>query len=501
MLFERARQVSLRRFILFAADAACVLASFCVAAYVRLKPSKVWWTGYIQDHLPYLVCTVGIFLVVFYAGGLYERETLTRKSQSIVLLLITVAIGMLLSMAVFYAQLEVGLGRGILLISSVFIFAGTCLIRRMYRIAVGYGFLFRNALIVGDGEEVEQVLDLIQHTEDSGFKIYGIVSSSRTRKGEFSRGVPILGPVEALRKFVEAYEVETIILAATQARESTLLSELRPLRYAGIQIMDYVSLHEQISEEIPIDHIDDEWLMNAAMKSSAIHIRKIKRMMDIVVSLAGLVVTLPVTALAALFIWVESGGPVLFRQRRASLAGRPYTLIKFRTMKADAEVGSGPVWAGRFDERVTRCGRILRKWRIDEIPQLVNVLRGEMSLVGPRPERPEFIESLAEQIPFYKERLMVPPGITGWAQVKFPYAASVDAARRKLQYDLYYNKHMGFLLDVQILLRTFRTIFEGTHHSEEEPGRLPDESEGLRTKHLTVIPPPAESDDADDKSA
>ena len=148
--------------------------------------------------------------------------------------------------------------------------------------------------------------------------------------------------------------------------------------------------------------------------------------------------------------------------------GEPYTLLKFRTMKQDAEAGSGAVWAGKIDHRVTRVGAFLRKWRVDEIPQLLNVLKGEMSLVGPRPERPEFVETLAENIPFYRERLMVPPGITGWAQVKYPYAASMDASRRKLQFDLYYIKHMRFLLDVQILLRTFRTILIGLRHSEQE---------------------------------
>jgi lipopolysaccharide/colanic/teichoic acid biosynthesis glycosyltransferase len=165
------------------------------------------------------------------------------------------------------------------------------------------------------------------------------------------------------------------------------------------------------------------------------------------------------------------------------LDGTVYTLFKFRTMRQDAESGSGAVWSQRYDSRVTRVGRLLRKWRIDEIPQLINVLRGEMSLVGPRPERPEFVETLAKAIPFYKERLLVPPGITGWAQVKYPYAASVDAARRKLQYDLYYIKHMSFFLDVLILLRTFKTIIVGLRHSEEEEEANERSAEAV----LTVI--------------
>jgi lipopolysaccharide/colanic/teichoic acid biosynthesis glycosyltransferase len=155
-------------------------------------------------------------------------------------------------------------------------------------------------------------------------------------------------------------------------------------------------------------------------------------------------------------------------------------------MKADAEIMSGAVWAGKYDKRVTRVGRFLRKSRIDEIPQLVNVLRGEMSLVGPRPERPEFIDALAQSIPFYKERLLVPPGITGWAQINFPYAASIKAARRKLQFDLYYIKHMSLFLDVLILLRTFKTILVGLRYSEDEEAS--DEGAALPASTLTVLP-------------
>ena len=228
--------------------------------------------------------------------------------------------------------------------------------------------------------------------------------------------------------------------------------------------------------------------MNAAMNSSVIHIRKIKRIMDFIVALTGLVVTLPVSLLAAFLVKIDSSGPVLYKQRRSGLDGVEYTLLKFRTMRQDAEATSGAVWSRKYDSRVTRVGRFLRKWRIDEIPQLVNVLRGEMSLVGPRPERPEFVETLSEAIAFYKERLLVPPGITGWAQVKYPYAASIDAARRKLQYDLYYIKHMGFFLDILILLRTFKTIVVGLRHNEEEEEANEHSADAMLTV-ITTKPP------------
>ena len=180
---------------------------------------------------------------------------------------------------------------------------------------------------------------------------------------------------------------------------------------------------------------------------------------------------------------------MLFRQRRSGLEGKGYTLYKFRTMRPSAEAESGAVWAAEHDTRITRVGKWLRRWRIDELPQLFNVLRGEMSLVGPRPERPEFIDNLADEIPFYAERLMVSPGITGWAQIRYPYAASVESARHKLQFDLYYIKHMSLLFDIQILLQTFRTMVLGTRYSQEPGSAAPDG--GLRVLH--------ESEDADDE--
>ena len=206
--------------------------------------------------------------------------------------------------------------------------------------------------------------------------------------------------------------------------------------------------------------------MNAAMNCSRIHIRQIKRVMDISVAGVGLILLSGVSLLAAIAVKLSSKGPVLYRQVRSGLDGNEYTLWKFRTMTVNAEAATGAVWASANDSRVTKGGGFLRKWRIDEIPQLVNVLRGEMSLVGPRPERPEFVEQLAEKIPYYKERLLVPPGITGWAQVKYPYVSGIEGSLHKVQYDLYYIKNMSLSLDILILIRTFKTIIVGLKYNE-----------------------------------
>ncbi|MFH0953349.1 MAG: sugar transferase, partial [Verrucomicrobiota bacterium] len=368
MFFERSIRISPRRFVLLAADVACIAVSIVLSALIRLSPRDAW--SYLAEHVPSLVGSTFIFLLVFYAGGMYEQHALKRRAGSFVLPLVTTAIGLAIIILAFYARFRLHIGRGILLLASFFVFLSVWAVRYLYSVAVGYGFLSKNALIVGEGQEAADVLRLLSQTVDAGFKVFGIVSCTKSRPGEFVEGIPILGHMSRLREFADVYAIETIIVAASLAREHALLRLLRPLRYMGIEILDYVALHEELAQEISLDHIDDEWLMNAAMNSSVIHIRKIKRIMDVTVAVAGLVLLAPVSLLTAIIIKLDSPGPILFRQRRAGLDGRVYTLNKFRTMRHNAEAESGAVWADKFDVRVTRIGRFLRIWRIDEIPQL-----------------------------------------------------------------------------------------------------------------------------------
>jgi exopolysaccharide biosynthesis polyprenyl glycosylphosphotransferase len=463
MFIERGLFASPRRFALLLVDAVCVSASIVLSSTLRLAPKEGW--AYVLEHIPSLGGSALIFLVVFYAAGMYEMQTLSRKRDVVWTCLISTSIGLLIIITIFYARFHLNIGRGILFLAGLFIFISALVVRQLYRTAIGYGLLSKNSLIIGEGSEIKEALQLIAQTSDSGYRVYGVVSTT-LKPGEFVDGVPVLGGLNRLRELVDLYSIGTIIVATSLVREHALLRLLRPLRYSGVDVLDGVALHEELAHEIPLDYIDDEWLMNAAMNSSVVPIRKIKRVMDITVSIVGLVLSCPLLLITALLVRLDSPGPIIFRQRRSGLDGYIYTLLKFRTMRQDAEALSGAIWAEKQDTRVTRVGRFLRKWRLDEIPQLINVLKGEMSLVGPRPERPEFVDTLAEAIPFYKERLLVPPGITGWAQIKYPYAASIDAARRKLQYDLYYIKRMSLIMDSLILLRTFRTIVLGLRHSE-----------------------------------
>ncbi|MCB1068743.1 MAG: sugar transferase [Kiritimatiellae bacterium] len=465
MLFHRGRQLSLRRTVLLTGDIVCIAFSIVLSAVVRLGPEG--GINYCLAHIPSLLGSLALFLLTFYAAGMYERNLFTRKSASYRVPLVTVGIALMLIVLTFYAKANLQIGRGILLLAGIFVFLLTWMMRYAYGVAVGQGFLSKGTLILGEGKELEDVIRLINRTPDAGMKLIGVVSARRVEPGTFIAGIPVVGTTEKLRELTDAFEAETIIVATSLSREPKLLRLLRPLRCSGTEVMDYVAVYELLAQEIPLDHINDEWLMNAALNSSVIHIRKIKRILDLLVAGFGLLLAAPILLVTAIAVRLDSPGPIFYRQKRSGQDGRHYWVIKFRTMRQDAEAKSGAVWAGAKDDRITRIGRSLRKWRVDEIPQLWNVLKGEMSLVGPRPERPEFIDTLASTIPFYHERLMVPPGVTGWAQVKFPYAASIEAARRKLQYDLYYIKHMSFFFDVLILLRTIRTVVHGLRHSDE----------------------------------
>ena len=476
MMFHQGRNISLRRTFLLTSDIVVIVGSLFLAALWRLGPQE--GISYIDIHRATLLGSCAVFLITFYASGMYERSALVRKINSYRLPLIAVLLSLAIIIVVFYAKAQLNIGRGILTLAGCFIFIFTWASRYIYGMAVGHGLLSKKALLVGEGREAESALRLISATADSGFKVLGVVSSKRIPPGSFINQVPVVGNTEKLRELANAFDVETIIVATSLSREPAVLRLLRPLRCAGVEVIDYVSLYEMLAQEVPLDHINDEWLMNAALNGSVIHIRKVKRIMDFVVASIGLILTIPICMVASILIKLDSRGPVLYRQKRSGIDGHPYMLMKFRTMQQDAEAKSGAVWSTSNDVRITRIGKFLRKWRIDEIPQLINVLQGQMSLVGPRPERPEFVDTLSSAIPFYRERLLVPPGVTGWAQVKFPYASNIDGARRKLQFDLYYIKHMGFFLDCLILLRTIKTVIIGLKH-HDEPVALVEENKAV----------------------
>ncbi|MGR8919092.1 MAG: TIGR03013 family XrtA/PEP-CTERM system glycosyltransferase, partial [Gammaproteobacteria bacterium] len=260
-----------------------------------------------------------------------------------------------------------------------------------------------------------------------------------------------------LRRLAESLEVEEIVVATDDRRKGLPVDDILDCKMHGIRILESAEFFERQLGKIRLDSLHPSNLIFTDGFTQAVIVATEKRVLDVLVSALMIVATLPVMLVTAAAIYLESGGPVLYRQERVGRRGKVFTLLKFRSMRQDAEAG-GAVWASQNDARVTRVGEFIRKTRIDELPQLFNVLRGDMSFVGPRPERPQFVAELAEAIPYYDLRHHVKPGITGWAQVLYPYGASINDAREKLQYDLYYLKNYSLFLDINIVLQTIQVI-------------------------------------------
>lgn len=315
----------------------------------------------------------------------------------------------------------------------------------------------QRAIVVGSGRGAALALATIRTHLSRQADVIGFVPDAGP--ADASLDVPRIEPGRLLDVAAERGVSELVLALETPPNEA-LLKTLLVCQEAGAQVVRVQTLTEQVLHRVPIDLLEPDWLMTDL--ADAVRLSEsswlAKRALDIAGSLAGLVALAALTPFIAFAIRADSRGPVFYRQRRVGRGGLPFTLTKFRTMTPDAERPGEARWADRDDPRVTRAGRVLRKTRLDELPQFAAILRGDMSLVGPRPERREFVDRLQEAIPFYRARLMVPPGLTGWAQVNLPYGDSVDAAKLKLEFDLYYVKHRSLGFDLAILLRTVGTV-------------------------------------------
>lgn len=320
--------------------------------------------------------------------------------------------------------------------------------------------LRRRILILGAGKFAEELCQVVLSQRFGIVDIVGALATENERVDGIS-GIPaVIGAHDQLAQVVEAQKVNTIVVCLEDRRMVLPVEQLLDLKAMGIDVLDGHQLFEEVSGRLSVDSLRP----SAVIFSTGFKQRKIsrvaKRFVDILIATGGLLMLLPLFLLVALLIKVDSPGPVIYRQVRVGLRGRPFLIWKFRSMRQDAEK-SGPQWAQAHDPRISRIGWWLRKTRIDEFPQLINVLKGEMSLVGPRPERPVFVQDLRKIIPYYDLRHTVRPGITGWAQVKFRYGASAEDAHMKLQYDLYYVKRLSFALDMNIVAQTVRVMLAG----------------------------------------
>lgn len=313
----------------------------------------------------------------------------------------------------------------------------------------------RRVMVLGAGDRAQRLRELGEKPE-TGFAIVAYIAMSEDNR-VVEEAIP-RAAIHDLGRFVENLGVSEVVLALQERRNALPLKDLLRIKTKGVHVNDFSSFIERETGRVDLDTVNPSWLIfSDGFSSSRMFSSAVKRIFDITASCILLALTLPVIVLFAGLVKLDSKGPAFFRQRRVGLYGEPFTLIKLRSMRTDAEK-DGAKWAEKDDPRITRLGRFIRKVRIDELPQTWSVLKGEMSFVGPRPEVPAFVESLEEEIPFYGERHMVKPGITGWAQINYPYGASVEDSRCKLEYDLYYAKNYTPFLDFVILLQTLRVI-------------------------------------------
>ena len=319
----------------------------------------------------------------------------------------------------------------------------------------------RKVFLVGVGRLAEDLVATLNAEPDIAYAI-------AARLPEFQQGVSAAAPGDGRRvsdtsllAFVRQARIDHLVIALDDSRGKLPFDELLRCKFSGVKIEDGLSFYERITGRVHLDALKPSWMIFSDGFGRPRVTTVFKRLLDVVGSLVGLILITPLSLVIAALIKLDSPGPILYRQERVGEGGRPFTLLKFRSMRQDAEAATGPVWATDGDHRATRLGKWLRKFRFDELPQMINVLRGEMSFVGPRPERPCFVENLKNTIPYYGLRHAVKPGITGWAQVRYRYGSNVQDTVEKLQYDLYYIKNMSVLLDVTILIQTVRTVVLG----------------------------------------
>jgi exopolysaccharide biosynthesis polyprenyl glycosylphosphotransferase len=315
-------------------------------------------------------------------------------------------------------------------------------------------------LIVGQGERARRASELVQQHAYLNCRLLGYISETPETPEPTPDHLPVWSDPAGLPQWVSQLQVHEIVIASERELDRQLFLSLIECQANGTQVVWLPELYERFTHNIPIDQADPQWILQAVQYRPSLPQRAAKRLLDLVIVLFALPVLLIFIPLLAAAIRLDSPGPVFYRQIRSGRANKHFLIYKFRTMYIDAERDGKARWATKDDPRITRVGRLLRKTRLDELPQILNILRGEMSLVGPRPERPEFVEQLKQVIPFYHARLAVKPGLTGWAQVQYDYTSTVEDTVTKLQYDLYYIRRWTLWLDIYIIFKTISVVFK-----------------------------------------
>ncbi|MGB5464606.1 MAG: TIGR03013 family XrtA/PEP-CTERM system glycosyltransferase [Sedimenticolaceae bacterium] len=415
--------------------------------------------GAVPETLSYTAMAyAGAMLISMISVGLYQRG-LPFSAGLLVRIGLSFLIANVAMSVVFYTFPDLAVWRGVMAFAMLFTFAGVLGLRTLFFRLTHAEQQSNTVLVLGTGRQAKMIADL--EPQQPGFRVVGYIPVN-----EQETDIPAerwLPHDRRLSDLVLDHEVDEIVIAPDDRRLRLPVDEILDCKMSGTMVLDLLSFFEKETSRIKLDVLQPSWIFF----SDGFHLGGLaqysKRVLDLIVASIIFLVTWPLMLLVALAILIESGGrgPVLFHQVRVGLNGKEFRVHKFRSMRNDAEADGVARWATKNDTRITRVGAIIRKTRLDELPQVFNVLLGEMSLVGPRPERPEFVEQLAKEIPFYNERHRVKPGLTGWAQLSYPYGATIEDARNKLEFDLYYVKNASAFLDLIILLETVEVVLWG----------------------------------------
>lgn len=454
------RYLSIKTILIWATETVFTFLTIFLTTGIRFDFDRPAMIDYDPSLIKSFVLTA-TYIITFYYFDLYSAELYRPKRQMVLRLVQATSVATILLFSIFYLAPSLKTWRANMLAASFLLPLLIVAWRTAFLKFSNLELPMHRVVIVGSGELAKKIGSIIYQQNVPGFKLVGFIDDDPSKIGQSIVNPGVIGGYGDIRRVVSSEKIDKIIIALNDRRAKLPMSALLDCKLAGVVIEEGETFNERLSGKIPLDHLKPSWMVFSDGFRSLRSRKTVKRVIDVVSSLICLIISLPLFLITMALIKLDSKGPVIFKQVRVGEDGKEFNIYKFRSMRTGAESASGPVWATKKDDRVTRAGRIIRKTRVDELPQLINVLKGDMSFVGPRPERPFFVDKLKEVIPYYEIRNVVKPGITGWAQIKYPYGATIDDALEKLQYDIYYIKNLSPMFDIMIFFWTIKVVLTG----------------------------------------
>jgi sugar transferase (PEP-CTERM system associated) len=448
----------MRSITLYLVDAFLVLLSGFLAVTIKHGGSpNIGWIFFLKEMGFVTILTQ----LVLFVNDLYNPGVKESTFNTSIKILICFTITSFVLTIFYLCFPELQLAKGLFLYMMLISLTLVILWRMFFSVILSRWKLTRRMLVIGSGSMARIIIHEVQRRTTSGYEIVGLIDDNSEHVGRSIMGLKVIGTHHEVLNIVGQEKINRMVVALNQRRGMFPVNTLLECKLKGVEVIDTPNFYEQLTGKILIKDLRPSWLIFSPGFKHTSLTRIIKRTEDIILSICGLILAIPIALVTAILVKLDSHGPILYKQERLGRYGRPFTILKFRSMNSDAEKRTGPVFATKNDSRVTRLGKVIRKLRVDEIPQIINVLKGDMSFVGPRPERQFFINQLQRRIPYYTQRLIVKPGITGWSAINCQYSDSIESAVEKLQYDLYYIKNMSITLDTVILLKTIQVISIG----------------------------------------